>query len=285
MKGVIKQLVVLSSGILLSLSFLISCSSLGYGRRVEQVGDYSYPPAGPLLDNGELKLEFQDSLISQLDDKCLEDHQIICRGNINKFDMKPFSSEFYEKTFKKFIFYGNIVTNNQNVFIKGLPFVVAADDKPKGYGEQGYGEKRVWFNFSSVSEQNFSVNYNKSLDNYNTIPNYPVELMIITMNSNQFKVYAVYEPLYETVPFWGKGPSKNPLRNMDNSLAQLKTNDQKYQIVNRDGKAVAEVYKHRYQIFDGGDPVINKDSAIIAGLVYTTINVTNMLESSKYWYK
>ncbi len=285
MKRFYKKLIIIIIGIFISFGFLLSCSSLGYGRKVEQVRDHSFPKTGPLLDNGKLKLEILDTMMTRIDAKDMEDHQIICSGTITNIDVKPFSSGFYEKTFKKYIFSGNILITNQNVFIKELPFVTAADNKTKGYGEQGYGEKRVWFNFSSVSEKKLSVNYHKSLDNYNTIPNYPVDLATITINNNSYKVYAVYEPLYETVSFWGKGPSSNPLRNMDNSLTQLKTNDQKYQIVNLNGLAVAEVYKHSYQIFDCGDSAVNKDSMFSAGLVYTIINVTNILESSTYWYK
>lgn len=284
MKGFEKRRVLSLGGVLLSGMVLLSCNSIGYGRRVDQVGDHSFPAAGAVVDDGELKLEILKETMSQFDVK-LEEHQILCRGKITSSDAKPFSSEFYEKTFKKYIFDGNIITGNQTVFIKELPFVTAADNKPKGYGEQGYGEKRVWFNFSSVTEPNFSITYHQSLDNYNTIPKYPVELATVTIQGRSYRIYAVYEPLYETVPFFGKGPSSNPLRNMDSDLRQLKNNDQKYQIVNSDKRTIAEVYKHRYQLFDTGDPVTINDGAFCAGLMYTIVNVTYVLETSPQWYK
>ncbi|MCX7655092.1 MAG: hypothetical protein N2Z76_01005 [Treponemataceae bacterium] len=285
MKVHLKKMIVFVSGIFVSCGLLLSCNTLGYGRKVDQVADHSFPAVGELLDNGELKLEIIENVMTQLDVKELKEHQIFCRGKITNDNKKPFSSDFFEKTFRKYIFDGNIITNNQNVFIKELPFVVAAENKPKGYGEHGYGEKEVWFNYSSIAEPNFSVNYHKSLNNLNIIPIYPTELAIITINSRPYTVYAVYEPLYETVAFFSNRKIDKPLMNMEGGRKQLLHNDQKYQIVNRDGKAVAEVYKHRYQIFDSGDSAVNNDSTLCAGLVYTIINVTNILESNTYWYK
>ena len=268
--------------IALSLGLLFSCSSIGYGRKVEQVGDHSFPAAGPVARSGGLKLDILEKIGTILDIQDLEEHQILCRGEITT--PKP-ANIFYGKRFKDFNFNGNIITKEKQMSIN-LLFVVGALDTA------GSGEKAVNFRFSSVKGSDFSVNYSPRnttpLDDYNKIPRYPVELAVITLSGRPYSLYAVYEPLYETVPFFGKEPKKRlprPLENMDKDTDQLKHNNQKYQIVNKEGKALAEVYNHTYQVFDSGDPVALDDATFCAGIVYTIVNVTHILESSTYWYK
>jgi len=262
---------------------LLSCSSIGVGRKVEQVADHSFPEAGPMVAKGSLKLEILENVTTLTDIRELDEKQILCRGEISTPTPGTF---FYQETIKDFYFTGNIITKEKNTFIE-LPFVVGATNN------NGRGEKAVNFRFAwlsakkaGIKEKNFKIDYKPAIDTDDyIIPRYPAELAVIKVSNRSYRLFAVYEPLYETVPFSGKGPSTNPLRNMEDGSAQLKNNNQKYQIVNSEGKAIAEVHNHTYRIFDSGDPVTTDDGIFCAGLIYTIINVANILESSERWYK